>query len=184
MRRGGRGERGSRGARTSCARGDARRRRHGVPARIPARREDREQGRDDAEPCGGLERLERRIAVSLEPFGLQLWGFDVLATLRRHGEPFRLTPTALSRATMLTTGAMTNRLDRLESAGFVAREPDPNDRRGVLVALTPEGRELVDRALEARFAVAEEAVAGLSAAERAALEPILASLLGSVDDGR
>lgn len=121
--------------------------------------------------------LERRVADALAPHDLTQWAFDVLATLRRQGEPFRLTPTELSRATMLTTGAMTNRLDRLESAGLVARSADPGDRRGVIVSLTPAGRERVDRALESRMQEASEAVEGLSDSARRALEKHLGALL-------
>ncbi len=126
--------------------------------------------------------LERRVADALAPHDLSQWGFDVLATLRRQGAPYRLTPTELSRATMLTTGAMTNRLDRLESAGLVERSADPNDRRGVLVSLTAEGRERVDRALDARMAEANDAVSGVSDAARRALEKHLHALLVALDE--
>jgi DNA-binding MarR family transcriptional regulator len=124
--------------------------------------------------------LERRVDKALEPFQLALWGFDVLATLRRQGKPYRLTPTELSRATMLTTGAMTNRLDRLEDAGWIRREPDPADRRGLLVALTTEGRRLVDAALEARFDEANEAVSGLTSRERAELARLLGKWISAL----
>ena len=67
--------------------------------------------------------------------------FDVLATLRRAGAPYRLTPGELSRSTMVTTGGMTKRLDRLEATGMIRREPDPHDRRGKLIALTAKGRD-------------------------------------------
>ena len=126
--------------------------------------------------------LERRVEAALAPFGLSGWAFDVLATLRRQGPPFRLTPTELSRATMLTSGAMTNRLDRLEAAGHVEREPDPADRRGVQVRLTPTGRRLVDRAVAARFAEAQEFAATLPAADRARAEAILRRLLHSLEN--
>ena len=82
--------------------------------------------------------LERRVSHALAPLDLALWAFDVLATLRRQGPPYRLTPTELSRETLLTPGAMTNRVDRLESAGLVRREAEPTDRRGVRVFLTEQ----------------------------------------------
>lgn len=128
--------------------------------------------------------LERRISEVLAPKGLSLWGFDVLATLRRQGEPFRMTPTELSRAAMLTSGAMTNRLDRLEEAGLVRREHNPEDRRGVFVVLTERGRVLVDEAVALRFEEASDAVAGLEPGEREALAALLRRLLLAVESPR
>ncbi len=128
--------------------------------------------------------FERRVTDALRPLGLQLWAFDVLATLRRQGPPYRLTPTELSRATMLTTGAMTHRLDRLESEGLIRREPDPDDRRGVRVVLTEQGVERVDRGIEARFEEARAAVAVLPAGDRRALEGFLRRLLVDLDAPR
>lgn len=125
--------------------------------------------------------LERRVSETLAPLDLQVWAFDVLATLRRQGAPYRLTPTELSRATLLTPGAMTNRIDRLEAAGLVRREAEPNDRRGVRVSLTESGLELVDRAIEARFAEADGAVDEVSARDRASLERILRRLLSRLE---
>lgn len=123
------------------------------------------------------KRLGTRVEEALAPLDLTRWAFDVLATLRRHGPPYHMTPTELSRATMLTSGAMTNRLDRLEARGLVRREPDPDDRRGIRVALTNEGRELADRGVAARFADAADVAAKLSAAERRKLESLLHKLL-------
>src|ERR1700751_5058411 len=93
----------------------------------------------DAQPMGIVGRIQR-AAASLRPLldkthqesGLQGDSFDVLASLRRSGPPYQLTPTELYREMMLTSGAMTNRIDRLEEAGLVARRPDPDDRRGTL----------------------------------------------------
>lgn len=126
--------------------------------------------------------LEKRLATVLAPLDLSYWAFDVLATLRRQGAPFRLTPTALSRATFLTPGAMTNRIDRLESAGLVERTAEPSDRRGVRVSLTPAGLELIDRAIEVRFDEARDAVAGLTAKERATLDKLLTKLVATLGD--
>lgn len=121
--------------------------------------------------------FERRVARALAPLDLAQWSFDVLATLRRQGPPYQLAPTELSRATLLTPGAMTNRLDRLEAAGLVRREVEPSDRRGVRVTLTEAGLERADRAIELRFAEADGAVAELSQRDRKTLEKILRRLL-------
>ncbi len=127
--------------------------------------------------------LERRVSRVLGALDLPLWAFDVLATLRRQGPPHRLTPTELSRATLLTPGAMTNRIDRLASSGYVRREAEPRDRRGVRVELTDEGLALVDRAVEVRFEEAEDAVSDLPARDRDALERILRRLLARLERG-
>ncbi len=107
--------------------------------------------------------------------------FDVLATLRRAGAPYRLTPGELSRSTMVTTGGMTKRLDRLEATGLIRREPDPRDRRGKLIALTAKGRDLVDHAVEAHLRNEERLLAGLSGPKRRELAGLLRELLSSLD---
>src|SRR5690242_6049748 len=89
--------------------------------------------------------LARRAAFTAH--SIESWEFDVLAALRRAGAPYELSPGRLLRATLVTSGTMTNRVDRLVARGLVTRLPDPNDRRGVLVRLTPEGRNTVDGAL-------------------------------------
>jgi DNA-binding MarR family transcriptional regulator len=113
-------------------------------------------------------------------FGLSLGDFDVLATLRRAGEPYQLTPGALLEAMMVTSGAVTKRVDRLEQAGLVARAPDPTDRRGVLVGLTAEGIELVDRVVEEHVANEHHLLAGLTDGERERLARLLRKLGESV----
>ncbi|GJM23372.1 MAG: MarR family transcriptional regulator [Planctomycetota bacterium] len=125
--------------------------------------------------------LERRVGQALEPHELALSSFDVLATLRRQGAPYRLTPTELSRTILLTPGAMTNRIDRLEAAGLVRREAQPGDRRGVRVSLTEQGLATVDSALEARFDEATSAVANLPERDRTSLERILRRLLAELE---
>lgn len=125
--------------------------------------------------------LERSVENALKPFGLSLWQFDVLATLRRTGPPYRLSPTQLMQAVMLSSGAMTNRIDRLETAGLVKREPDPHDRRGVLITLTPKGLHLVDKVIVARFDEARASIAALSKTERKTLECGLRKLLNSAE---
>ncbi|WP_202361556.1 MarR family winged helix-turn-helix transcriptional regulator [Mesorhizobium sp. 131-3-5] len=142
----------------------------------------------DVSPMGVLGRLNEassliardRLAPLFARFGLQAGEFDVLATLRRSGSPYALTPTDLYEATMVTSGAMTNRLDRLEKAGLILRGPHPNDRRGIVVQLTEKGLALIDEALTAHVANEHEIVAGLTPAERETLSHLLEKLIGSV----
>jgi DNA-binding MarR family transcriptional regulator len=121
-----------------------------------------------------------RLAPLFARFGLQAGEFDVLATLRRSGQPHALTPTALYEATMVTSGAMTNRLDRLEKAGLILRGPHPNDRRGIVVQLTDKGLALIDEALSAHVANEHEILTGLTVAERGTLALLLGKLIGSL----
>lgn len=121
--------------------------------------------------------LERRANQALGEFDLPVGGFDVLGTLRRAGKPYALTPTQLMRSTMLTSGAMTNRIDRLEKQGLVERSPDPNDRRSLLVCLTRKGLKVIDRAVPVRFAEADDATSALSARESGMLETLLSKML-------
>ena len=97
-----------------------------------------------------VSRLARHLDIArrgaFAAHGLEPWEFDVLSALRRAGPPFQLTPGALLRATLVTSGTMTNRIDRLAAAGLVYREPDPRDRRGVLVTLSERGMTVVDAA--------------------------------------
>jgi DNA-binding MarR family transcriptional regulator len=109
--------------------------------------------------------------------GLEPGWHDVLATLRRTGAPFRLRPTDLMDALMLTSSGTTKRLDRLERAGLIAREPDPTDRRGTLIALTEKGRELIDGVTAAHLANEERLLAALAADEREQLAGLLRKLL-------
>ncbi|MGX7875079.1 MarR family winged helix-turn-helix transcriptional regulator [Mesorhizobium sp. ORM6] len=142
----------------------------------------------DVSPMGVLGRLNEassliardRLAPLFARFGLQAGEFDVLATLRRSGSPYALTPTALYEATMVTSGAMTNRLDRLERAGLILRGPHPNDRRGIVVQLTEKGLALIDEALTAHVANEHEILAGLTPAERETLSRLLEKLIGGV----
>lgn len=109
--------------------------------------------------------------------GLQRGEFAVLATLRRSGEPFALSPTALYEAAMISSGAMTNRIDRLEAAKLVTRRPDPSDRRGKLVVLTGKGKTLIDRTVAAHVENELRILAPLSAAEQRTLNRLLAKLV-------
>ena len=123
--------------------------------------------------------LARRQAFA--EHGLETWEFDVLSSLRRSGEPYSLSPGRLVRETMVTSGTMTNRVDRLATKGLVERLPDETDRRGVLVRLTPEGRRRVDAALAGLLAQERLLLAALSAADQAALASLLRSVVGPFD---
>ncbi|MBZ9796517.1 MarR family winged helix-turn-helix transcriptional regulator [Mesorhizobium sp. ES1-4] len=121
-----------------------------------------------------------RLAPLFARFGLQAGEFDVLATLRRSGSPYALTPTALYEATMVTSGAMTNRLDRLEASGLIQRAPHPNDRRGIVVRLTEKGLALIDEAVTAHVANEHQILSGLTQTEKETLSRLLEKLIGSV----
>jgi len=120
-----------------------------------------------------LERLRRAV---FSVHGLDVWEFDVLATLRRAGKPYQLTPTALMAQTLVTSGAMTNRINRLEARGLVSRRPDSDDGRRVVVALAEPGKKLVDRALDDLLAAEQRALEPLNATERHELVGLLRSL--------
>jgi DNA-binding MarR family transcriptional regulator len=115
--------------------------------------------------------------------GLKPGWLDVLAALRRAGEPYRLTPTRLAEEALISTAGMTNRLDRLEEAGLIVRLPDPDDRRGVLVELTEEGVDLVDSAVDAHRGLSRRLLGALDSREREALDGLLAKLLVPLDRG-
>ncbi|TIC84485.1 MarR family transcriptional regulator [Nocardioides sp. GY 10127] len=119
--------------------------------------------------------LARREAFSAE--GIEAWEFDVLAALRRAGGAYELSPGRLIRETLVTSGTMTNRVDRLAAQGFVERHPDPADRRGVLVRLTPEGRTVVDRAFTRLIDAERTLLAALSDDRRDELGDLLRTLL-------
>ena len=119
--------------------------------------------------------IARRKAFSDQ--GLEAWEFDVLSALRRSGEPYELTPGDLIRETLVTSGTMTNRIDRLAARGLLTRRASPRDRRAVLVTLTDEGRRLADLALEALLEHERELLAGLALPDRAELAAYLKVLL-------
>jgi len=142
----------------------------------------------DVEPMQVLSRISR-LARHLDiarrgafaDHGLESWEFDVLSALRRQGPPFQLTPGALLRATLVTSGTMTNRIDRLATAGLVRREPDPRDKRGVLVTLTSQGRQSVDAALADLLRRERMLLAGLNAVDRQRLADLMRILLAPFD---
>ena len=117
--------------------------------------------------------FSRQAARALEPLELELWEYDVLSALRRQGRPYSLPATGLARETGLSSGAMTNRIDRLEKRGLVRRKPDPNDRRGVNVSLTAKGRELIDDAIQYRLDSARDSLQALSSAQQRELARLL-----------
>ena len=139
------------------------------------------------EVFGRLNRLDRAsnalIEVRLGEHGLSRGEFDVLATLRRRGEPYTLAPTALARWMMLSSAAMTNRVDRLEAAGLVERRPDPGDRRGLLVALTLDGMQVVDAAVADHVENERRLLEPLSEEEQRTLNALLRKLLLGLQTG-
>jgi DNA-binding MarR family transcriptional regulator len=124
---------------------------------------------------------DAELAPEFAQHGLQPGWFDLLAALRRAGSPYELKPTELMRATLISSGGMTKRLDRLEEAGLVERRPDPDDRRGTLVRLTRRGRTAIDRAVVAHVANEERLLGSLSARDRRALDGLLRTLLSDLE---
>lgn len=128
-----------------------------------------------------VSRLARHLDLARSDIfgahGLEPWEFDVLTALRRAGTPFQLSPTALMAQTLVTSGTMTNRVDRLVGRGFVQRRPDPGDRRGVLVELTDAGREAVDAAFGDLLDRERDWLAGLSTGQQASVATLLRELL-------
>jgi DNA-binding MarR family transcriptional regulator len=137
----------------------------------------------DPSPIGVIGRisrlareLEQRLETVYREQGLETGWYDVLATLRRSGPPYRLRPTEFAGALMLTSSGTTKRLDRLEHAGLITRAPDPGDRRGTLIELTDAGRKLVDAATEAHLANEHRLLAALSPADQRRLAALLRKL--------
>jgi len=126
--------------------------------------------------------LDRARSAAFEARRLELWEFDVLAALRRAGEPYELSPGQLVAQTLVTSGTMTNRLDRLQARELVVRRPDPGDRRGVIVALTPPGRELVDLALADLLEREQALLTAVDGEDREALAALLRRLAVQFDD--
>ena len=122
-------------------------------------------------------RLDRARDLAFATHELAVWEFDVLVALRRTGPPYRLTPGQLLAETLVTSGTMTNRIDRLTERGLVVREPVADDRRGTWVALTDEGRHRVDGAFSDLLAEERELLAVLPAEDQAELAANLRRLL-------
>jgi DNA-binding MarR family transcriptional regulator len=121
--------------------------------------------------------LDRARRASFTDHGVESWEFDVLAALRRAGAPYELSPGRLIKETLVTSGTMTNRVDRLVARGLVERLPDPHDRRGVLVRLTDSGRAKVDGALASLLDRERELLAGLDGPAQTRLAGLLRDLL-------
>jgi DNA-binding MarR family transcriptional regulator len=130
-----------------------------------------------------ISRLARRLELArrdaFAAHGMEQWEFDVLAALRRAGAPYELSPGRLLRDTLVTSGTMTNRIDRLSARGYVERYPDPDDRRGVIVRLTQDGRAAVDRAFTALLDAERDLLDELPDRDRARLAALLRQLLAS-----
>lgn len=146
----------------------------------------RERPDIDASPmavCGEVwragERLRQAVVANVAGADLDLAGFDVLLTLRRNGREQALSPSALAKDMMLSTSAMTNRLDRLEKRGLIARKTDPDDRRGLQIVLTDAGFALVDGLVASHVETEERMLAALSPAERAMLRELLGKIGGA-----
>jgi DNA-binding MarR family transcriptional regulator len=128
-----------------------------------------------------VSRLARHLdlarGAAFAQHGLEGWEFDVLSALRRAGAPYELSPGQLVAQTLVTSGTMTNRVDRLERRGLVGRSPDPNDRRGVIVSLTPTGRQVVDSAMADLLGREHAILGGLGEGDQTGLADSLRRLL-------
>ena len=125
--------------------------------------------------------LDRARRLAFSEHGIESWEFDVLAALRRAGAPYELSPGRLLKETLVTSGTMTNRVDRLLTRGYVERHPDRRDRRGVIVRLTPEGMKAVDAALDDLLDHERALLAELPRADRGSLASQLRALLVSLE---
>ncbi|CEJ18029.1 hypothetical protein RSIPO_00206 [Ralstonia solanacearum IPO1609] len=135
--------------------------------------------------CGEVwragERLRQGVVANIAGADLDTAGFDVLLTLRRQGRGNALSPSALAKDMLLSTSAMTNRLDRLEKRGLIARQTDPDDRRGLRIVLTEAGFTLVDNLVASHLATEERMLAALSAKEREQLRALLTKIRGAAN---
>lgn len=125
--------------------------------------------------------LRSQIETTLNEKGLTPAAFDVLATLRRSGAPYSLTAGALMSATLVSSGTVTHRIDRLVAQGLVLRDTDPQDKRVVSIALTQAGKDVIDKVIEAHVATQQRLVAPLPPAQRAALDALLRDYLALVE---
>ena len=144
----------------------------------------------DASPMGPIGRikrcavlLEQRLEENFAQFDLSLWEFDMLATLRRSGAPYCLSPTELFSTLMVTSGTMTHRLKRLESSGLIERVPNEQDARSMLVQLTKKGLKLIDRVVEVHVEKERELLMGLQPQALAELDAHLSRLLLALESG-
>ncbi|WP_336768155.1 MarR family transcriptional regulator [Pantoea endophytica] len=131
-----------------------------------------------------MKHLAKTRAEALAPLGFRDGEFDVLATLRRAGAPYRLSPTQLYKSLLVTSGAMTNRLNRLEEVGSIVRVADPDDKRSMLVALTEEGLAKIEQALLVHTQTQNSLLETLDAAQQAQLKTLLSQLLVATEAER
>ena len=143
----------------------------------------------DVSPMGIIGRMTRlakllksEIGKTFAQFGLNPGEFDVLATLRRSGEPYQLSPTELYNSMMVSSGTMTNRIDGLEKRGLVKRMPDPSDRRGTIIQLTDKGFELIEQTVTAHVANEHRILAALEPSELEAFTVLMRKLLISLEE--
>lgn len=155
----------------------------GAPMEVILKQWQRE--RPDIDPavmavCGDIRRanelVRQEIATNLSGTGLDMAGFDVLLTLRRQGRGSALSPSALAKEMMLSTSAMTSRLDRLEKRGLAERQTDPNDRRGLRIVLTDEGFALADKLVVSHVETEERMLTNLTKKERTQLRALLSKI--------
>ncbi len=126
--------------------------------------------------------LEKHRETVLAEYGLNVWSFEVVATLRRQGAPYQLKPTDLYDLLMISSGAMTNRIDRLEQEGIVVRVRDPDDRRSVSVQLTPKGIELTNTVMPILFEREQQFLEQFTKAETQTLIKLLRRFLLVFDE--
>lgn len=138
-------------------------------------------------PIGRIKRcaalLEQHLDASFTQFGLSLWEFDMLATLRREGKPYRLSPTALFSALMVTSGTMTHRLKRLETNNLIERVSNEQDARSTLVQLSAKGLALIERAVATHVETERGLLAALPSVALAELDSHLSTLLQALESG-
>ena len=127
------------------------------------------------------EMMKQRLRDLLKPHGLEVWEFDVLATLRWRGGAVGLTPTELMEALSVSSGTLTHRIDRLTNAGFVKRLPNPNDRRSVRVQLATRGVKVVEEALVEHIRSANAAVRNIALSDQKFAADVLKRVLANVD---
>ncbi len=127
-------------------------------------------------------RLDQARRQAFARHDLETWEFDVLAALRRAGSPYCLSPGSLATQTLVTSGTMTNRVDRLVARGLVTREADPADRRGVVVTATQQGLDQVDAAITDLLTVEKALLAPISAKQQQDLIEALRAVLGTLED--
>ena len=148
----------------------------------------RERPELDVAAIGSFGRLfraaqlaDQALSEGIAPYGLHPGWFDLLAALRRSGKPYELNPTTLMETTMLSSGGMTKRLDRLDEAGLIERLPDPSDRRGTLIRLTRRGKVTIDKAIETHARNEDGLLRSLTASDRRILDDLLRKLLAGLE---